>query len=108
MGKIRKVILYIYVHLNEIMKYNFTFSLALFLCFSITLLAQDKDYHITALIKKYPSNAMAYLRYMGPKGEILDSATINNGSFTFKGKIDEPRPAHIVIRELGKSMHHST
>lgn len=84
------------------MKYNFTFSLALLLCFSITLLAQDKDYHITASIKKYPSNAMAYLRFMGPKGEVLDSATINDGSFTFKGKIDEPRPAHIVIRELGK------
>ncbi len=84
------------------MKYNFTFSILLLVCFSITLLAQDKDYTITASVKKYPSSAMAYLQYKGVNGEVKDSVAIEDGNFIFKGKIDEPRPASIVIREPGK------
>ncbi len=83
------------------MKYNFTFSILLLVCFSASLLAQDKDYTITATVKKYPSKGMAYLQYQGLNSKIIDSVVIENGSFTFKGKIDEPRPASIVIREPG-------
>lgn len=86
------------------MKYNFTFSLALLLCLSITLLAQDKDYTITVSVKKYPSDAMAYLQYKGPNGEVKDSVKIQDGTFTFSGKIDEPRPASIMLREPGKKV----
>ncbi|MEJ7691435.1 DUF4369 domain-containing protein [Daejeonella sp.] len=84
------------------MKYNFTFSLALFLCFSITLLAQDKEYMITGSVKKYPSGAMAYLQYKGLTGIVKDSVSIVGGNFAFKGKIDEPRPASISIHEPNK------
>ncbi len=45
---------------------------------------------------------MAYLQYMGFKGSVTDSVAMENGSFSFSGKIDEPRPASIVIRERGK------
>ena len=84
------------------MKYNFTFCLALFLCFSFQLRAQDKDYSIVGSVKKYPSDAMAYLQYKGIKGEVKDSVAITDGNFTFKGKLDEPRPASIVIKEPGR------
>lgn len=83
------------------MKYNFTFCILLLVCFSATLLAQDKDYTITTTVKKYPSKAMAYLQYEGPSGKVTDSVAIENGSITFKGKIDEPRPASISLKEPG-------
>lgn len=65
-------------------------------------MGQDKDYMITATVKKYPSNAMAYLQYRGLNGEVKDSVAIEDGNFAFKGRIDEPRPVSIVIREPGK------
>ncbi|WP_276345878.1 DUF4369 domain-containing protein [Daejeonella sp. JGW-45] len=83
------------------MKYNFTFTILLLICFSATLLAQDKDYTISASVKKHPSKGMAYLQYEGLNGKIVDSVAIEGGSFTFKGKVDEPRPASIVIKEPG-------
>jgi len=84
------------------MKYNFTFSILLLVCFSATLLAQDKEYTITASVKKYPSGAMAYLQYKGVNGNVKDSVAIEDGKFSFTGKIDEPRPAGIIIREPNK------
>lgn len=84
------------------MKYNFTIGILLLVCFSAPLLAQENDYTIAVTVKKYPKGSMAYLQYNGLSGRIMDSVAIDNGSFSFKGKVDEPRPASIVIREPGK------
>lgn len=82
------------------MKYLFTITILFY--FYADLTAQDMDFSITGSVKKYSPEAMAYLQYKGLNGEIRDSVALGNGIFIFKGKIDEPRPAAIVIKEPGK------
>lgn len=79
--------------------------LVYYLGFSTSSIAQDKEFVIDVTIKKFPPNSMAYLQYTGNHGvllRVLDSVSIGTGNFSFKGKLDEPRPASIVIRRTGK------
>jgi hypothetical protein len=84
------------------MKRYFIFLIALFL--SLSLFAQDKNYTITVSARKYSAPYMAYLQYKGKNGEVKDSVAVKDGTFTFSGMIDEPRPASIVLKEPGKKI----
>ncbi len=76
--------------------------LTFILLFTFSLSAQE--YTITVSARKYSEPYMAYLQYKGPNGEFIDSAEVKNGMLTFKGKIDEPRPASIVFKVPGKKV----
>jgi hypothetical protein len=82
------------------MKNYFTCLIALFL--SLSLFAQDKNYTITVSARKYSAPYKAYLQYRGLNGEVKDSVNVIDGSFTFSGTVDEPRPASIVLMQPGK------
>jgi hypothetical protein len=83
---------------------KFLITIYLFFCSSLGLLAQDKEFTIKGSIKKYPSRSMAFLFYKSSTGRLVDSAEIVKGSFTFRGKIDEPRPAGIALRKPGETI----
>jgi hypothetical protein len=84
------------------MKHYFIFLIALFL--SLSIFAQDKNYTITVSARKYSAPYIAYLQYKGKNGEVKDSVAVKDGTFTFSGMIDEPRPALIVLKEPGKKI----
>jgi peroxiredoxin len=49
----------------------------------------------------------AYLRYGLPNGFVLDSATVNNGRFAFRGTLLEPAQATIVLSHHGTAARQS-
>lgn len=83
---------------------KFKFALGLFMLASslISLKAQEKEYMIRGTVKKSQNPTMAYLQYRGLGGEVKDSVEVKDGTFSFNGKVDEPRPASILLRQSGK------
>lgn len=67
------------------------------------LRAQSGGYTISGKIGQ-PSVAKAYLMYTNAAGAQKDSAAIINGSFTFKGLIDEPKLANLIIKKNAKDL----
>lgn len=84
------------------MKYGITLTVTLLICCSISLRASAQNYIVKVAVKKYPSNAVAFLQYKGLGGEVKDSVAVGDGNFSFTGTIDEPRPASIILKEPGK------
>lgn len=53
-------------------------------------------------LKNPPADSYAYLEYIGQQGRVRDSISVAGGTFTMKGIVDEPRPAHFLIRKPGE------
>lgn len=65
------------------------------------LLAQGGTYTINGKVGQLSAPAKAYLRYSNSTGRQTDSTLINNGEFTFKGMIDQPLNAYLIINKKG-------
>lgn len=66
-------------------------------CLPMSLLAQ-KSFTIKGKTGTLNAPAKAYLRYSAGDINVLDSATLKNGNFTFKGSLKTPVHAVIILR----------
>lgn len=62
------------------------------------------NYTLVGKVGDIPSTAKVYLVYRTAAGRQVDSAEINHGNFSFKGKIDDPIVAHLVINYKGSGL----
>ncbi|GAA4492707.1 TlpA disulfide reductase family protein [Hymenobacter ginsengisoli] len=67
-------------------------------------LAQSTDFRIMGQIGHVSSPAKVYLEYRQAGREIVDSATIRNGFFEFRGKIKAITPATLRLDKAGTSL----
>jgi peroxiredoxin len=63
--------------------------------------AQKINYTITGKIGQYSTPAKAYLMYIKTNGRQVDSASLTNGNFSFKGFSDGPQAATLFISTKG-------
>ena len=64
-------------------------------------LAQSDNYTLNGKVGQLSAPAKAYLMYSNAAGRQTDSTLINNGEFTFKGTIDHPLNAYLIINKKG-------
>lgn len=64
-------------------------------------LAQKGSFTLTSKIGEYSAPAKAYLVYYTGKANVVDSATVNKGSFKFTGTLDNPVRATLVLDPKG-------
>ncbi|HEY1006869.1 MAG TPA: TlpA disulfide reductase family protein [Sphingobacteriaceae bacterium] len=64
-------------------------------------LAQKGSFTLTSKIGEYNAPAKAYLVYYTGKANVVDSATVNKGSFRFTGTLDNPVRATLVLDPKG-------
>jgi len=76
-------------------------GVVLLLVMPCLLLAQSGRYIINGKVGQLSAPAKAYLRYSNGTGRQTDSTVINNGEFTFKGTIDMPLNAYLIINNKG-------
>jgi len=69
----------------------------------VTLLAQQGSYTLTGKIGSLGSPARIFIGYKTVKGSVFDSADIKNGQFEFKGTVEEPVQATLVLSYTGAS-----
>jgi peroxiredoxin len=69
---------------------------------SMTAIAQQQSFTVKGKIGHLNAPAKAYLRYSDNGTNVTDSALINNGQFTFAGKINEPAKANLSVNHTGK------
>ncbi|GAB3030566.1 redoxin domain-containing protein [Spirosoma pulveris] len=65
------------------------------------LWAQTGTYTLTAKLAGVKAPAKAYLRYMESGTAKMDSAQIQNGAFSFNGKVGTPTQATLFVDKLG-------
>ena len=63
----------------------------------LAALAQ-KPFTINGNRKGLKNGARIYLQYSSPQKTTVDSATVTNGAFTFKGALTEPAPADLFLK----------
>ena len=81
------------------MKKTIIYFMAMLLAFPAYVSAQSKEYILNGKVGQLSSPAKAYL-FNGPASK-LDSTTITDGSFTFKGQLDEPQSVYLIINKKG-------
>ncbi|MVM35925.1 redoxin domain-containing protein [Spirosoma sp. HMF4905] len=77
------------------------FFVAALLLSSSTLWAQNGSYTLNAKLAAAKAPAKAYLRYMVGSTAQMDSAQLQNGSFSFKGTVEGPTLATLYVDKLG-------
>jgi peroxiredoxin len=85
------------------MKQNF---LILMLICPVALLAQKGSYTLKGKIGSVDAPARIYMGYKNSSGAFLDSSTIKNGQFEFKGTIEEPIRSTLVLSYTGAGTWH--
>jgi len=65
---------------------------------------QNGEYTLNGKIGTLNSPAKAYLNYIADEKQVLDSAVITKGSFTFKGIIAGPTMARIILDHKGEGL----
>ncbi|WP_249219748.1 TlpA disulfide reductase family protein [Chitinophaga sp. HK235] len=69
------------------------------------MFAQQGKFTVNGSLKKEITKpAMAYLNYRTADQTITDSCMIEQGKFVFKGNIDEPKRATLIVNYLGSGM----
>jgi peroxiredoxin len=68
------------------------------------LSAQSVNYTLQGRIAKLNTHAKAYLTFRTDAGNIIDSATLQNGSFEFSGTVAEPLKATLAIVHNGENL----
>jgi len=81
------------------MKKTIIYIIAILLAFPAFVSAQSKDYILNGKVGKLSSPAKAYIYNLS--NSKLDSVAITNGSFTFKGQLDEPQSVYLLINKNG-------
>jgi peroxiredoxin len=72
-------------------------ALGLMLVARVGLLAQSADtFRISGQLKNLQATQKIYLIYINDNKQILDSATVTNGSYTFTGEITDGSPATLL------------
>jgi len=69
-----------------------------------SLMAQQINYNVEGKIGTVKTQKKVYLQYRIDKKNVTDSSLIKNGAFSFKGKIDEPVKARLIIDHTGKGL----
>ncbi len=82
--------------------------LAIMLMAPVALLAQKGEYTIKGEIGKLNAPAKAYLTYRTAADYFVDSASIKNGQFEFKGTVDGLVKAVLVINNEGTGIRSKT
>ena len=67
--------------------------------------AQNDKFVINGKVGLLSNPATAYLMYKGNAGRQVDSALIDNGVFTFKGTVNEPKSAYLIINKKGTGIN---
>ena len=75
--------------------------LAILLLSSTSLFAQKGEYTVKGEVGKISAPAMVYLTYRTDNENITDSSTIINGKFEFKGTVNAPIKATLVLNYKG-------
>ena len=75
--------------------------IVLMLIFPVTLLAQNVSYIVKGKVGNVNAPAKVYLGYKNAPASFMDSAVIKNGQFEFKGTINEPVQATLVLSYAG-------
>lgn len=65
------------------------------------LLAQKQEFSIEGKVGNVNTPAMAYLMYRQSNKAVMDSASVTNGTFAFKGAVDDPMQGTIVLNYMG-------
>ncbi|WP_127131244.1 TlpA disulfide reductase family protein [Pseudoflavitalea rhizosphaerae] len=71
--------------------------LAAVCCLPLSLLAQ-KGFTIRGTIGKLDAPAMAFLSYSNEGKKVVDSTVIRKGKFTFKGNLNSPAQAELIVK----------
>ena len=58
----------------------------------------QKDFTVKGKVGVLSTPAKAYLTYRNDAGQVVDSTILNNGEFTFKGKLASPSQATLTIK----------
>src|SRR5690606_12646839 len=82
-----------------IMKSLYTLFAALLI--SNINLAQDSNFLIEGKAPKKLDGKKIYLDYVNKGYSVADSATITNGKFSFKGEVEEPNYARMILDKEG-------
>lgn len=75
------------------------------LCTLPVALFAQQNYTLTGKIGRLHAPATVYLLHQDNNKIIADSAKMVNGSFTFKGRIDEPIQARLIVNHTGSGMN---
>jgi len=81
------------------MKRTINYLMAMLLAFPVFVSAQSQNYILNGKIGQLSSPAKAYL--YNTNSRKIDSIAITNGQFTFKGQIEEPQSAYLIINKMG-------
>lgn len=79
-------------------------GLASILCFAVTGIFAQNGYEIKGQMAGLTQPSMAYLYSFDKGRNLLDSAVVADGKFTFKGKVKHPLSASIQIKKIRKSL----
>lgn len=79
----------------------------LLLASPVALMAQDAPFVIKGKVATIQTPTKIYLNYQAGAGVVLDSTTLNKGSFEFKGKLDGPAMMWVVVDHAGAGIRNS-
>ncbi len=82
--------------------------LAILLLAPMSLFAQKGEYTVKGEVGKLNAPAKAYLAYRTASDNVADSSAIVNGKFEFKGTVNAPVKAVLVINYTGSGMRSRT
>ncbi|WDF77133.1 TlpA disulfide reductase family protein [Mucilaginibacter sp. KACC 22773] len=89
---------------NIFRNYRLFIAAAIFMAPAI-LRAQTFTYTVKGKVGALPATAKAYLMRSIAGSNQTDSTAIKNGSFSFKGKIDQPESAYLIINKKGTGIN---
>ncbi|WP_377189912.1 redoxin domain-containing protein [Mucilaginibacter ximonensis] len=84
---------------------NILGAVALFAAPSVVM--AQTNYTLNGKVGALSAPAKAYLVYYPSDSEHIDSAAINSGAFSFKGTIDAPMNAYLIINKKGNGIRTS-
>ena len=70
----------------------------------LALMAQNSDFTIKGKVGSWNAPAKVYLSYRLAATSVLDSTSISNGVFEFKGSISDPVLASVMINYMGTGL----
>lgn len=81
--------------------------LAALALFPVAASAQSGPFTLSGKVGTTPAPAKAYLRYVVGSSVKMDSALVENGAFEFKGSVDAPAKATLLIDKKGTGFSRS-
>ncbi|QNK61985.1 redoxin domain-containing protein [Pedobacter sp. PAMC26386] len=66
--------------------------------------AQQGDFTLNGKIGTLDAPAKAYLTYRSDVGAVIDSVVVHKGEFVFKGKVDGPTMARVLVAHKGEDL----